>query len=255
MEGRRHRREVGEGRGALETPDVAEGAAVAHSGQQHAPGIDAPAAAHGFQDAHQVRRIGVVAHQRPGVAGRGRCDQDRAAAAGVAQPAPQEAAAVAAAAVQRHHQRHGAVGRVIFRHVEREAAAAAGLVVIVEDAGVFVGRRPPAAPRGRRRRAARGRRRSCSPAAILHRQRIQRLLRAGHVAQRAEHGDEIAIAALLDLAQGRQTRRAPRRRRDRAGRAARQICSGHSPSAARAVCSASSGAPIALITRSRNPAD
>ena len=148
----------------------------------------------------EVRRIGVVAHQRPGVAGSGRCDQDRAAAAGVAQPAPEEAAAIAAAAVQRHHQRPCAVGRVIFRHVEREAAAAAGLVLIVEDAGVFVGRR-----RQPRREIGVSLQRGIDEELVHRRQpcrqRIEGFLRAWGIAQRAKQADEIALAALHD-AQG-----------------------------------------------------
>jgi hypothetical protein len=94
--------------------------------------------AHGFENADEIGRVGIVTHQRPGRAGRGRRHQDRTKTAGVAQPAPQKTAAVAAAAMQRHHQRHGAIGRIIFGHVDRKAAAAAGLVVIVDDAGVRV---------------------------------------------------------------------------------------------------------------------
>ncbi len=102
---------------------------------------------------------------------------------------------IAAAAMQRHHQRPGAVGRVIFRHIEREAAAAAGFVVVVNDTGVVVGGLRE--PRQQSGVFAQGRideelahRRQCRG------QRIQRLLRAGCMAQRAKHGDQVAIAML-----------------------------------------------------------
>ena len=139
MEGRGDRRKVGEGRGTIEAGDIAERAAVAHTGQQQPVGSM-------FQRPRTLSRMRTrfgVSVSSP-ISAQVSCEfRSRSArpgwrqAAGVAQPAPQEAAAVAAAAVQRHHQRPGAVGRVIFRHVKREAAAAAGLVVIVDDAGVW----------------------------------------------------------------------------------------------------------------------
>ena len=149
-------------------------------------------------------RIGIFAHQGPGAAGCGRRDQDGAPAAGVAQPAPQEAAAVAAAAMQRHHQRPGAIGRVVFRHIEREAAAAAGLVVVVDDAGVFRGR----GGEPRREIGILAQRRIEKE--VAHRrqfrgQRIQRLLRAGAVAQCAKHRHQVPIA-VLDRAQALERR-------------------------------------------------
>src|SRR5438477_144895 len=195
MKRRGDRGEVGNGRGARKSRDVAERAAVAHPAQQHTLRIDVPARSNRDENAGKVRRVGIVAHQRPGRAGRGRRDQDRAMTAGVAQPAPQKAAAVAAAAMQRHHQRPGAVGGVVFRHIEREAAATAGLVVVVHDSGV-AGRRLRE-PRQQIGILARSgieeetgyRRKSC-------RQGIERLLRPRRITQRAKHRDQIAVALL-----------------------------------------------------------
>ena len=63
MEGGGDRRQMGEGRSALQPGDVAERAAVAHPGQQQSCGIDVPAASHRIEDAGEVRRVGVFPHQ------------------------------------------------------------------------------------------------------------------------------------------------------------------------------------------------
>ena len=97
--------------------------------------------------------------------------------------------------MQRDHERKRAVGRVIFRHVDREAAAAAGLVLLVKDAGVGVGRRrQPCCEIGVV--AEQGIDEEIAYRRQFRRQRIQRLLRARGVTQCLEHAEEIAIATL-----------------------------------------------------------
>ena len=97
--------------------------------------------------------------------------------------------------MQRHHQRPGALGRVIFRHVQREAAAAAGFVVVVKDSRIGVGgfceaRRQISifAQYGIGEETA-DRRQFCGEG-------IQRLLRARGVTQRAKHRNEVTLALL-----------------------------------------------------------
>ncbi len=221
MEGGGDRREMGEGRAGLEPADVAEGAAVAHAGQQHPRRIDVPAAAHAT--CRMRSRFGVSVSSPISaqvLAGRGRRDQDRAAAAGVAQPAPQEAAAIAAAAVQRHHQRPGAVGRVIFRHVEREAAAAAGLVVHCGRCRCCRCRRRAAAPQVRRPRAARDRRRTRLPAAVSA---------PADTAPPARGRWRSARKAAADRPRRRADRRRPGWRPDRRPQAGRAVGPGTGP--------------------------
>ncbi len=107
--------------------------------------------------------------------------------------------------MQRHHQRPGPVGCVIFGHVEREAASAARLVVVVENAAVLGGRSLEpgfqcciVAQRGVDKEIADRRK--------FRRERIERLLRARRVTQRAKHRDQIAIA-MLHLTQAGECRK------------------------------------------------
>ena len=171
-------------------------------------------------------------------------------AARIAQPAPQKAAAVAAAAMQRHHQRPGAVGRVIFRHVEREAAAAAGLVVVVMNAGVVWCRlRQPRQQAGvvaqwpdrerSRRPAAGSRPADTAPPARAGRGAARETPRSGRHCRSAPR----AIP---------RTPPAPQRWRSPAARANARIRSGQSESRSRTACNASSGEPAASITRPKS---
>jgi hypothetical protein len=91
--------------------------------------------------------------------------------------------------------RPGAVGRVIFRHVQREAAAAARFIGMVRDAGVRLRRRRETRQQAgvvaqggideefRDRRQARG-------------ERIQCFLGARRMTQRAKRRNQLAIAML-----------------------------------------------------------
>src|SRR3982074_1540426 len=99
MESCSDRRKMSKGRGALEPGDVAERAAVAHSGQQQFCGVDVPAASHPAENTAKIRSVGVVPHQGPGAASRGGRDDDGTKAARLAQPAAQETAAIPAAAM------------------------------------------------------------------------------------------------------------------------------------------------------------
>ena len=144
VEGRRDRRQVGERRTRLKPADVGERAAIAHPGQQDAFRVDRPAFANPLDDPRQVRRVGVLALDRPGAAdGRGR-GQDRAGGSRVGQPAPQERPAVAAAPVQGDYQRAGDRVLVdILGYIERDRAARARRTAQVQHAAV----RPPVAAR------------------------------------------------------------------------------------------------------------
>ena len=77
-----------ERRCVFQARDVAERAAVAHPGQQHAACVDIPAASHDIEDVDEIGRVGVIAHQGPGRPGGGGRNQDRAVAARIAQPGP-----------------------------------------------------------------------------------------------------------------------------------------------------------------------
>ena len=129
------RREVRERQGAGQAGEQRVGAAVGHAGEQHALAIQPVALADELDDAQQVRRIVVLRfHDRPRAVHRGRRDQDAAARARLAHPAPQEVAAVAAAAVAGDDERPLAVRRVVLGHEEREAAALVALVAGVHHA-------------------------------------------------------------------------------------------------------------------------
>ena len=89
----------------------------------------------------QVRRVGVLAHQRPCAPRRRRRDDNCFETTRVAQPAPQECAAMAVTAMQRHHQRQWPFRRIAFRYIERITAATAAFVVKMHHAGLAVARR------------------------------------------------------------------------------------------------------------------
>ena len=171
-------------------------------------------------------------------------------AARIAQPAPQKAAAVAAAAMQRHHQRPGAVGRVIFRHVEREAAAAAGLVVVVKDAGVFMCRlRQPRQQAGVVAQVA-DRGRSWRPAAVSRPADTAPPARAGHGAARETPRSGRHCPAVPRAVP--RTPPAPQRSRSPAARANARIPPANPPAAREPPATPRSGAPAASMTRPKS---
>ena len=97
--------------------------------------------------------------------------------------------------MQRHDQRPTALGGIIFGHIEREAAAAAGVVVVVKyPAGLGRGLVEAGVQRGVVTQGG-------IDEELVHRrqtgrERIERLLRARQMTQRAKHRDKVALALL-----------------------------------------------------------
>jgi hypothetical protein len=140
MEGGRDWCDVGEAAAAAQAQHVAEGATVAHAGQELPAGIDVPLAGHLIDHAVDAGAVGIRIHQRPGRADRRRRQHDEAARARLAQPAPQEGAAVSAAAMECDDQWVGAALVVGFRHIEGEASARARRAAGMHDADLLARR-------------------------------------------------------------------------------------------------------------------
>src|ERR1043166_4209944 len=88
---------------------------VAHPREEQARAIHVPLRTDELQD---TREVGVAAYQRPGTTHRCRRRQDGAAAARIAQPAPEKRAPGSAATMKRHDERPSAIGHVVLGNVE-----------------------------------------------------------------------------------------------------------------------------------------
>src|SRR6476660_740412 len=137
MECGRHRRKVCERRPCLEAGHVAECPTVAHPRKEQASGIHVPPRTDRLEDAPEVGRVGVRAHQCPGAPDRCRRHHNGATAARIAQPAPEKLTPGSAAAMQRHDKRPGAVAHIVLRNIEPEPAPF--LLAELHDAGVVLG--------------------------------------------------------------------------------------------------------------------